>query len=306
MKVVFFVGPTASGKSGIAHAWAKKYSGAIINCDSIQVYRSLDIGSAKPSPQEMKEVPHFLFDYVSVGDEMTAGRFQRDFFEILEKIKGQYPFVLVVGGTGFYFQAIEKGMFPVGASNPEIKADVEKELATAVGPGRLYRELQEKDPAAAEKISINDHYRLGRAVEMMRSHGKTRAQVEQEFREQQTPFPYPLLKLGLAVERDCLLSRVEVRVTEMLKRGLLQEVKVLIDQGHGEWAPLSSVGYRECVRFLRGEIPTELDLWKEIVQSTMKLVKKQRTWFQRDSELFWFSREQVDLAEAKLSAFRAN
>lgn len=303
MKVVFVVGPTASGKSQLALLLAEKFKGAIINCDSVQVFKSLDIGSAKPSKEEFVKVPHFLFDYIEEGKETTAGEYSRDFFATLEKIKNQFPVVFVVGGTGFYFQAIEKGMYPIGAADPAIIKQVEAELKAIDGAEKLHQELSQKDPLTASKISVNDHYRLARAVEMMRTHGRAVSEIKKEFEETRAPFPYPLLKIGIKVSKEDLLPRVQKRSEAMIRMGLIQEVRMLLEKGLQNWSPLQSVGYFETVEYLNGKISSEQGLKELIVQNTMKLAKKQRTWFQRDSGIFWVSPEEDNLAFEKVQEF---
>lgn len=294
MQVYFVVGTTASGKSALALHWAQKLGGAIVNCDSIQVYQGLDIGSAKPTAEERATVPHFLFDFVPVGEELTAGQYQRIFFETMADLENKFPCVFVVGGTGFYFQAIEKGMYPIGAARPELIAEIEQELKTSQGAYRLYQELQQKDPQTASKISEQDHYRIARAIEMMRTHGKTVTEIKRSFEEQRKPFPYPLKKIGVKLERERLLLNVQQRTKKMLQSGLLKEVEDLLAQlvqkNKMDWAPMRSVGYLECVQYLQQTDSTVRDLTQleaSIVQSTMQLAKKQRTWFQRDKDIFW-------------------
>lgn len=304
MKVVFVVGPTASGKSDLALSWAQKYNGAIINCDSIQVFKSLTIGSAKPSPEDFQKAPHYLFDYIDEGKETTAGEYSRDFFLLLDRIKDKYSVVFVVGGTGFYFQAIEKGMYPIGAANPETLKKIEDELK-AGGALKLHEELTEKDPETSAKISINDHYRLARAVEMMRTHGKSVSQIKAEFEQSRNPFPYPLLKIGLKLSKEELLPRVQLRTEKMLQAGLIEEVQLLLQKGLGHWSPLQSVGYKETVEFLQGSNKDQKALKDQIVQNTMRLAKKQRTWFQRDVEIVWAQPGNFLAAEEALQKFLA-
>ncbi len=303
MKVVFVVGPTASGKSALALSLAQKFQGAILNCDSIQLYQSLDIGSAKPTAEEFKAVPHFLFDYVPEGQEITAGEYRRDFFATLEKIKSQFPVVFVVGGTGFYFQALEKGMFSIGAADSKTQAHVEAELSEAGGPEKLHQELLEKDPETGRKISVNDHYRLGRAIEILRTHGKAPSQIKKEFEAQIEAFPFPLLKLGVKASREELTPAVVLRTEKMLEMGLVGEVKALLAKGLKNWAPLSSVGYQETILFLDGKLPSLKELAELIVQNTHRLAKKQRTWFQRDSEIHWLPMGDSAQATRKEEAF---
>lgn len=283
--VIFVVGTTASGKSQWALDLAQELSGSIVNCDSIQLYKSLDIGAAKPSREEMAMVPHYLYDYVPEGATMTAGNYSRDFFPCVEKLPEGKP-VFVVGGTGFYFQAIEKGMYPVRQTPVEIQQEVAEILKTEEGAATLYAEFQRIDPEAAQKIHARDHYRLGRAMELIRAEGKSVTQIQKEFAEGQAPFPYPLLKIGLRWDREVLRERVHLRTQKMLEAGLVAEVEALLARGLGEWSALQSVGYKEVLEYLREKKSSEW-LFENIVQNTMGLAKRQRTWFQRDEEIHW-------------------
>jgi tRNA dimethylallyltransferase len=286
--MVFVVGTTASGKSDWALRWAQEFSGGILNCDSVQVYKSLDIGAAKPSLQERQQSPHYLYDYVAEGATATAGDYARDFFACAESLREKAGFV--VGGTGFYFQAIEKGMYPVIKTSPILQKEIADLLATPEGPGKLYEEFRRLDPEAAAKIHERDHYRLGRAMELIRSEGKSVTQIQREFASQQNPFPYPLLKIGIRWDREVLRQRVRLRTEKMLAAGLVEEVQKLLDRGLGQWPALQSVGYREVLEYLEGGNSLQDRTWlvEEIAKNTMALAKRQRTWFQRDKNIQWF------------------
>ncbi|UXR63876.1 tRNA (adenosine(37)-N6)-dimethylallyltransferase MiaA [Bdellovibrio bacteriovorus] len=284
--VIFVVGATATGKSEWALNLAREFDGVIVNCDSVQVYKKLDIGSAKPSKAEQALVPHYLLDYVSAPEEMTAGNYCRDFYEALKNIPEEKP-VFVVGGTGFYFMAIEKGMYPVIPVPAEIQSQVAEELQTEEGAVRLHAEMTAADPEYGAKIHLSDRYRIGRAVELIRSQGKSVTQIQREFEVQRAPFPYPLLKIGPQWDREVLRERIRVRVQNMMQAGLVAEVQGLLDEGLAAWAPMSSVGYKETLDFLKGTLNQE-QLFEEIVKNTHQLAKRQRTWFQRDSEIQWF------------------
>jgi tRNA dimethylallyltransferase len=286
--MIFVVGTTASGKSGWALEWAQKFSGAVINCDSVQLYKSLNIGAAKPTVAERSLVPHYLYDYVSEGETMTAGNFSRDFFACAGGLKERCGFV--VGGTGFYFQALEKGMYPVQKTSPEIQQQIAEILKTDEGAVSLYAEFQKIDPEAAAKIHARDHYRLGRAMELIRSEGRSVTEIQKSFAALQKPFPYPLLKIGVRWDREVLRGRVHKRTENMLRGGLVAEVQALLDRGLGDWSALQSVGYREVLEYLREGRSLEW-LAAEITQNTMALAKRQRTWFQRDQQIHWFDGE---------------
>ena len=287
--VIFVVGATATGKSEWALKLAQEFRGVIVNCDSVQVYDKVDIGAAKPSAEEQALVPHYLLGYVQPPTESTAGTYSRDFFECLDKIPDGVP-VFVVGGTGFYFMAIEKGMYPVTQVSDEVKKQVEGELAEEGGPERLFQELQMIDPECAAKIHLADHYRIGRGIELIRTQGKGVTQIQKEFEESREAFPYPLLKIGPHWEREALRERIALRCHKMLKMGLVDEVERLLDEGLEQWAPMSSVGYKETVDFIRGHI-NEDQLLEQITTNTRQLAKRQKTWFQRDKEIHWFDGE---------------
>lgn len=284
--VIFVVGSTASGKSDWALKLAQQFHGVIVNCDSVQVYKKLDIGAAKPSKAEQALVPHYLLDYVEPPNEMTAGVYSREFYDCMEKIPEGVP-VFVVGGTGFYFMSIEKGMYPVVPVPPEIKNAIEEELRQEGGAEKLHQELLEKDPEYGAKIHLSDHYRIGRAIELIRSQGKSVTQIQKDFADSRSEFPFPLLKVGPSWEREILRERIALRTKKMLEAGLIQEVKVLLDEGLESWAPMSSVGYKETISFLKGNLNRE-ELCEEIAKNTRQLAKRQRTWFQRDKDIHWF------------------
>lgn len=288
-RVIFVQGPTGTGKSHWAFGQAERYPDCcIVNCDSVQIYKHVDIGSNKPSVAELARRPHYLYSVVDFPDTITAGQYERLFFSTLESLKEKVIFV--VGGTGFYFQAIEKGMYPVSLVKDEVKLETQQ-LIEQKGFGFLHDYLVEKDPEFAAKISKNDHYRIERSYQLMRSENKTMTQIQSEFAKTQRPFPYPLLKIGIHEDKDVLRDIVTRRTKALLDAGLVVEVESLLARGMAGWDPLNSVGYKEVVEYLSK--PTSLSaLADEISQNTMKLIKKQKTWFQRDKEIHWLHRDQ--------------
>lgn len=318
-KIIFIVGPTASGKTELAIKIAQKYKGVIFNCDSVQLYSKIQIGAAKPSFDEMKLVPHHLFSVVGPPNEFTAGDYSRLFFQTLKSLPSDKP-VIVVGGTGFYFQAIEKGMYPLEELSPEIREKVEEELKTQVGRDNLYAELKSADPQYAQKISINDSYRLARAIEIIRGHKKTVTEVQSEFSNKKLLNP---LKIGVHWESDELRKRISNRVDKMISDGLVDEVKDLLSLNLEDWAPLKSVGYKETIDYLKSDINLSksssgdgsstgnengsgslkpksdelklVELKQLITMHTAQLAKKQKTWFQRDKEIIWIEGKQMDV-----------
>lgn len=297
---VLIVGPTASGKSSLGLQLAEQFGGAILNCDSLQTYQRLDIGTAKPSTADFARVPHFLFDVVKPGDVLTAGDYRRLALDVLAR---ELPSRMIfgVGGSGFYIQALEKGMFDVPKPSIEAERAVRQRLDEN-GPAALYAELVAKDIKYAQSISPNDIYRITRALIIIEDSGKSVTQVRSEFATQ--AFPYPILKLGLNLSREELEPRVRARARMMLAEGLLQEVRTLVDEGFKAWPAMQSVGYKECIDVINGDLAEE-KLLDQIVEKTLQLSKKQRTWFKRDLEIKWLDPENA-YADAvdKISWFR--
>lgn len=302
-KVIFVVGATASGKSDWALRLAEEFHGVIINCDSVQVYQHLEIGAAKATKEERARVPHFLIDYVAPPNEMTAGIYGRDFNECMKSLPDDKP-IFVVGGTGFYFMAIEKGMYPVIPVPPEIQKQILAEMAEEGGPERLHQEMLDADPVYGAKISKADHYRIGRALELIRSQKKSVTQIQADFEASREKFPHDLLKIAPEWDRDSIRERIRQRTAKMIQQGLIEEVQGLIEKGLDlSWAPLASVGYKETLQYLRGEITKE-QLQDEITINTQQLAKKQKTWFQRDPEINWFPGDKgFDSARALVEKF---
>lgn len=283
---VLIVGPTASGKSSLGLQLAEHFGGAILNCDSVQTYQRLNIGTAKPSAADFARVPHFLFDLVRPGEVLTAGDYRRAAMEVLAR---ELPARMIfgVGGSGFYIQALEKGMFDVPKPSIESERSVRQRLEEK-GPAAMYVELKAKDPEYAEAVNPNDIYRITRALIIIEDSGKSVTQVRREFAA--TSFPYPLLKFGLNLSREELEPRVRERTKAMLAEGLLEEVRALVAEGYGAWPAMQSVGYKECLDVLNGDLQ-EAKLFDQIVEKTLQLSKKQRTWFKRDSEIHWLTPE---------------
>jgi tRNA dimethylallyltransferase len=283
-KCIFVVGPTASGKSAWALEQAEERGGSIINIDSVQFYKGLETGSAAPSEIDKKRVPHFLYSYVEAPKEMTAAGYIEDFYSLVNSGNAKFP-LFIVGGTGFYIQALEKGMFDVEPVPERVREELEHELEEK-GAEILHRELLQKDPHS--KIHVNDHYRLVRALEIIRHTGKTPTELKAE--PGKNLFPYPYIKIGFDFEKEIYRKRVVSRTKNMIASGIVEETKKFLDAGFSNWAPLQSVGFRETVSYLNEGRCVEW-LQESIEQSTMQLIKKQKTWFRRDSSILWSNHE---------------
>ncbi len=278
---IYIVGPTGAGKSDLALTLAQKHHGVIINFDSVQFYKGLQIGSAAPTETEKKTVPHYLYSYVPAPKEMTAGEFLRDLKELLPEIKNNQP-LFFVGGTGFYQQALEKGMYDVPEIALEIKQTILDEFKNG-GHEHLWAELNSFDPQHG--LHSNDHYRIGRALELKRAFNLKASDIKQNQQKKIVDVTR-FLKVGVDLDKDILKKRIEARAQKMLASGLIEETEFFLKQGFSEWAPLNSVGYKETKDYLQGRLSKE-NLAAEIAASTNKLIKKQRTWFKRDEAVLW-------------------
>ncbi len=279
MKFIFIQGATASGKSHWALEMQKKFGGAIVNCDSVQVYKDLNVGSSKPTATDLSSAPHLLYSYIETPNRLAAGQYARDFWAVVKN--KQYSHFFVVGGTGFYFQALEKGLLPVPAASAKTQ---EKwfQLLAEKGEEHLFSLLKKQDPLYAQKISAHDHHRLIRALEIFDTTQKNLSSWNQEMQQKENSFPFPLLKVGLEDTKEVLRERVAQRTRQMLSNGWIDEVQKLIDRGFAEWAPLRSTGYQQVLEHLLKTTPLT-NLPEEINTASLRLIKKQKTWFRRPS-----------------------
>ena len=280
--LIFLLGPTASGKTDWALKWADQTGGVIVNGDSVQVYRELNIGSAKPDFKKYPHIPHYLFGLVEAPQVWTAGDYRTNALEILHReLPGKQVFV--TGGSGFYIQALEKGMYPVQKAPKEVVEKL-KAIYKKKGLDFLYRELQKQDPEQARKVESGDRYRILRSLAIIESEGCSVSEIRKRFVPEKLPWSF--LKIGLNISREDLVGRVESRTRRMLKKGLIEEVEHLLRRGFENWKPLQSVGYKESVLFLQGKLSRD-DLYSQIVQNTLSLARKQKKWFQRDKDIVW-------------------
>lgn len=284
---IFIVGPTATGKSKLALFLAARRGGEIINCDSIQVYRSLQIGSDQPSDEVKALSPHHLYGFLEDGARYSAGRYRRDVMDLFHS--RLCPFYWLVGGSGFYVQSLLTPMYELSVMAPEIRKRVAEQINKR-GVRDLYDELALKDPAYAARLSSNDSYRVARAWEIIQHTGQKVSDLHESSKKKQAQcdLPFHPVRLGLYLDKDKLKNRLEIRTQRMLKRGLIDEVELIRNRGFHEWAPLRCVGYKEVGYYLDGKIES-CDLGDAIVAASMRLAKKQMTWFRRDKNIRWFN-----------------
>jgi tRNA dimethylallyltransferase len=282
--LIVIVGPSAVGKTGISIQLAKRLDGEIVSADSRLFYRGMDIGTAKPTPEERRGVPHHLIDVVDPTTTWSLALFQQAATEVIAEIHARRHLALLVGGTGQYIHAVTHGWDPP-LTNPDahLRAELEA-LAEASGPLALHEELQKLDPAAAEMIDPRNIRRTVRALEVIRLTGR-------KFSEQrrQTEGRYRLLTIGLTLPRPELYTRVDARIESMFAAGLLEEVQRLLDSGFPPDLPsMSAIGYRECISVLSGRMDVE-QAKTEMRRLTRIFIRRQANWFKLgDPSIHWF------------------
>jgi tRNA dimethylallyltransferase len=282
--LVAVVGPTGSGKTALSLALAERFSGEIVNCDSVAIYREFNIGSAKPSAEERSRAPHHLFDAIDPNHYMTAGEYARRARLVLDDIKRRGHIPIVVGGTGLYLRALLEGLFP----GPERSEELRERLRARQqqrGAEWLHRILQRLDPQAAANIHPNDTPKVVRAIEVCLA---SRERMSELWKRGRDPLPgFRILRLGLNPERNALYTRINERARRMFDDGLVEETRRLMEKYPGAWA-LSSLGYKQAAQYLRGEIDLKLAIWAA-QQAHRNYAKRQLTWFRREPEVRWMA-----------------
>jgi len=290
-KIVIVLGPTAVGKTELALAVAPKVNAEIVNADSQQVYRYLDIGTGKPSKPERERVRHHLIDVVNPDDDFNAARYRQLAAASIDEIHKRGAKVLVTGGTGLYLKALTGGLFSGPSQDTELRANLEREIAQ-IGLAALYDRLIAIDPGANTKIHPNDRQRIIRALEVYQSTGRPLSEWQNEHRFQEEAFQ--VLKIGLARARAELYDLINRRSESMIRAGLLDEVRGLMERGYElDLKPLRSVGYRQMGEVIEG-IKGLPEAIAEMKQETRRLAKRQLTWFRSDPEIRWFHPEKQE------------
>jgi tRNA dimethylallyltransferase len=281
--LVVVLGPTASGKTALSLALAERFDGEIVNCDSVAMYLEFDIGTAKPTASERARAPHHLLDFVAPTSHITAGEYARQARQVLGEIKARGRLPILVGGTGLYVRALLEGLFPGPQRSEEMRERL-RERAESRGPGYLHRILRRLDSAAAEKIHANDTPKVIRAIEVCVASRQTMTELRQQGRDPLRGFR--ILRLGLDPDRQALYDRINRRAQEMFEAGLVDETQRLLERYGAAAGPLSSLGYKQAVQFLRGELTREQAL-QAAQQAHRNYAKRQMTWFRREPEVQW-------------------
>jgi tRNA dimethylallyltransferase len=276
-------GPTASGKSELALHLAERFGGEIVNCDSVQIYRGFDIGSAKLPPAERQGIPHHMIDVADPGDHFTAGDYSRLARQILSTMSGRGRLPIVCGGTGFYLRALLDGLSPAPPRNHALRERLSR--ISRSRPGSLHRLLRRADPETAARIHPNDRQKLIRAIEMAYVERAATSAIQSRPRNPLTG--YQILKIGLNPDRKELYKRLDARSKKMFERGLLEETRSLLQKGcEPDSKPMQSLGYRQALAALSGEETLESAI-RLCQTKTRQYAKRQMTWFRAESNVHW-------------------
>lgn len=286
--VLAVVGPTASGKTWLGVELAKIYGGEVISADSIQIYKGLDIASAKPTREEMQGIPHHLIDFLGRDKPFSVSEYVNLANEKIQDILSRGKLPIVVGGTGLYVDSLLDNIkFTEIECSPDYRAELEKTARTQ-GNGVLYEELMKKDPEACESIHINNTVRILRALEVINATGRKFSEIKAEGRSHESPYDSLILGLDFA-DRSILYDRINRRVDDMVERGLVQEAYEVWREG-GLKTASKAIGYKELIPYFSGETSLE-ECIANIKQQTRHYAKRQLTWFRKNKRIRWIIAE---------------
>jgi len=290
-KIVIICGPTGIGKTSVGVELARHFSGQIIGADSLQIYKYMDIGTAKPTAEEQARVVHHMIDIIDPDEPFDAARYAELAGKKIFELERQKIMPFVVGGTGLYIKALLHGLFNAEVSDPDIRRRLKQE-AEAHGIECLHERLGRLDPESAKRLHPNDSYRIVRALEVVETTGKpiSRYHREHGFSEQ----PFQTLKIALNMDRAALYARINQRVNAMIAAGFLEEVEGLLARGYSaDLKPMQSIGYRHMVDFIKGRLS-----WEACVQTLKRdhrrYAKRQLTWFGGDPQVIWKDAGQLE------------
>lgn len=288
--VLVIVGPTASGKSALALSLARKIGGEIISADSMQIYKGMDIGTAKPSIAQRKKIRHHMIDFLPISKEYSAFNFRQDALGCMHKIQKRAAHPIVVGGTGLYVRALLEGMAPHPGKDDVVRERLANEYLDK-GAQTMHERLKLIDPMAADRIHPNDAKRVIRALEVYEISGKKITDWEKESKSKQED-AHAFVTIGVTMDRQALYEKIDQRVDLMFRRGWLREVKTLADK---KWSLTAqqAIGYRSLLEYLQqgGDVH---ELRKNIKQDTRRYAKRQLTWFRQDEKIIWITDESKD------------
>lgn len=284
-KVIVIVGPTASGKTALSIELAKKIDGEIISCDSMQIYKDMNIGSAKPTIEEMQGIKHYMIDIAEPTERFSVAEYKKRSEEAIEKIlqKGKVP--IIVGGTGLYANSLIYNIeYNEIMLDEEYRKNLMKIAETEVGLATLYEKARSIDPVAMEKISLNDKKRIIRVLEIKHSTGKNKTELELESRKNEVKYEYKVFAINMP--REILYDRINKRVDIMIENGLIDEVENIIEKYKEFPTAMQAIGYKEIVMYLKGEL-TKQEAIEKIKQESRRYAKRQITWFKKIENIKW-------------------
>ena len=289
-KVIVICGPTASGKTALSIELAKKINGEIVSCDSMQIYKDMDIGTAKPTVEEMQGIKHYLIGYVSPEKRYSVADYKIDAKKAIKEIieKGKMP--IVVGGTGLYLDSL---IYEIEYQDIKLDEQYRNKLEEEVekqGLEKLYEKAKQIDPKAIEKISPNDKKRILRILEIYHATGKTKTEQEIESRKKEVEYDYKVYALDW--DRQKLYNRINKRVDMMIEQGLVEEVKQILDKYDNFPTAMQGLGYKEVVEYLNGNLTKE-EMIEKIKIETRRYAKRQLTWFRKNKQTIWLNAEDM-------------
>jgi tRNA dimethylallyltransferase len=299
-RLICIVGPTGVGKSGMALELAGRWGGEIVSADSMQVYRHMDIGTAKPTPEERRRIPHHLLDVVDPAEPFDASRYIGLANGVIARLHRDQKPIFVVGGTGLYIQALLGGLIDGTGADEVLRRELKKEMKN-LGKEHLYEILRARDGRAAAQIHPHDGVRIIRALEVLELTGRSIVEHQEEHCFRETP--YEALRIGLRLDRERLNYRIDLRTDRMIAEGFVEEVRRLLDMGYGEsLKAMQSLGYRQMVSFLAGRQSLE-EAVRLIKRDTRRYAKRQMTWFGADRDVVWIDPRDVEGAATRIGLF---
>ena len=287
-KVIVICGPTASGKTAMSIELAKKINGEIVSCDSMQIYKEMDIGTAKPTREEMQGIKHYMIDIISPDQRYSVADYKRDAKIAIREILKKEKTPIVVGGTGLYVDSL---IYEIEYQDIKFDEEYRKELekqAREKGLNTLYEEAKKIDPEAILKISPNDQKRILRILEIYHATGMTKTEQEKKSREKEPEFDYKVYALNMP--REKLYERINLRVDLMIKQGLIKEVEEIYHKYSEFPTAMQGLGYKEVVEYLKGNLTKE-EMIEKIKQETRRYAKRQMTWFRKNKQTIWLDTE---------------
>ena len=288
-KLIVIVGATAVGKSEVGIALAARLGGEIVSCDSRQVYKYMNIGTAKPTPEERKKIPHHMIDVISPDVSYSAGQFAEEAGKEIELIFRNGKMPILVGGSGMYIRALIDGLFSGPPRDETVRQRLRKE-ADRHSPDYLHKRLEGVDPVTADRLHVNDRQRIIRALEVYELTGRAISELQRES----ASTPYEVAMIGLVRARGQIYDRIERRVASFFRDGFVDEVKGLLEMGYGAELPsMKTLGYKEVVAFLAGDVSLQKTI-DDICRNTRHFAKQQRTWFRADKRIRWFEVSDVE------------